>query len=606
MKFLVQGTLYPDVVESGGGTGTATIKSHHNVGGLPDDLTFELVEPLRTLFKDEVRLLGAELGLPQAIVQRHPFPGPGLGIRIIGEVTADRLDVLRAADAIVRDEMTAAGVDAQIWQCPVVLLADVRSVGVQGDGRTYGHPIVLRPVSSEDAMTADWSRLPYDLLAQDLEPDHRRGARGEPRGAGCDEQAAGHHRMGVSPVVRPGGAWLVVALGALSSFGPLCLDMYLPALPQLPGDLSSTASAAQLTLSACIVGLGVGQLITGPASDRFGRRGPLLIGVAVFVAASVVCAVTTSMTLLIVMRLVQGAAGAAGIVVGRAVVADLFAGKVAAAYFSAIAAINGLAPILAPVIGGQVLRVGTWRTVFWVLAGIGVAHVAAGVLRDPRDAAAGAAVVRRDDRRPARVRHAAARSRVHRHGAGRHHGLGGDVRLHLGVAVPAAGRVRIVGAVVQRLLRAERAGHRRGHPGRPDAAAPDHVVRAAELGGRSGAGRGGAAAGRPCSPGGVWRWCWSRCSSWCRRWVWRCRTRRRSRWTGIDGSPARRRRCSVSRSSRSARSPRRWSGSGIAPPGLALAVTAVVAVLIGVVALLVARPMIVTVGTTLPEHLAPS
>ena len=179
--------------------------------------------------------------------------------------------------------------------------------------------------------------------------------------------------MGVSPVVRPGGAWLVIALGALSSFGPLCLDMYLPALPQLPGDLSSTAGAAQLTLSACIVGLGLGQLITGPASDRFGRRGPLLIGVAVFVAASVVCAVTTSMTLLIVTRLVQGAAGAAGIVVGRAVVADLFAGKVAAAYFSAIAAINGLSPILAPVIGGQVLRVGTWRTVFWVLAGIGVA-----------------------------------------------------------------------------------------------------------------------------------------------------------------------------------------------------------------------------------------
>jgi len=166
VRFLVQGTLYPDVVESGGGTGTATIKSHHNVGGLPDDLTFELVEPLRTLFKDEVRLLGAALGLPQAIVQRHPFPGPGLGIRIIGEVTAARLEVLRAADAIVREEMTAAGVDAQIWQCPVVLLADVRSVGVQGDGRTYGHPIVLRPVSSEDAMTADWSRLSYELLAR--------------------------------------------------------------------------------------------------------------------------------------------------------------------------------------------------------------------------------------------------------------------------------------------------------------------------------------------------------------------------------------------------------------------------------------------------------
>ena len=165
VRFLVQGTLYPDVVESGGGTGTATIKSHHNVGGLPDDLTFELIEPLRTLFKDEVRLLGAELGLPRAIVGRHPFPGPGLGIRIIGEVTAQRLEVLRAADAIVREEMTRAGVDEQIWQCPVVLLADVRSVGVQGDGRTYGHPIVLRPVSSEDAMTADWSRLPNELLA---------------------------------------------------------------------------------------------------------------------------------------------------------------------------------------------------------------------------------------------------------------------------------------------------------------------------------------------------------------------------------------------------------------------------------------------------------
>jgi GMP synthase (glutamine-hydrolysing) len=166
VKFLVQGTLYPDVVESGGGTGTATIKSHHNVGGLPEDLQFQLVEPLRALFKDEVRALGAELGLPAAMVKRHPFPGPGLGIRIIGAVDAHRLEVLRAADAIVREEMTAAGVDEQIWQCPVVLLADVRSVGVQGDRRTYGHPIVLRPVSSEDAMTADWSRLPYDLLAR--------------------------------------------------------------------------------------------------------------------------------------------------------------------------------------------------------------------------------------------------------------------------------------------------------------------------------------------------------------------------------------------------------------------------------------------------------
>jgi GMP synthase (glutamine-hydrolysing) len=166
VDFLVQGTLYPDVVESGGGTGTANIKSHHNVGGLPEDLTFALVEPLRTLFKDEVREVGVQLGLPEAMVWRQPFPGPGLGIRIVGAVTQERLDVLRRADAIVRAELTAAGLDREIWQCPVVLLADVRSVGVQGDGRTYGHPVVLRPVSSEDAMTADWTRLPYDLLAR--------------------------------------------------------------------------------------------------------------------------------------------------------------------------------------------------------------------------------------------------------------------------------------------------------------------------------------------------------------------------------------------------------------------------------------------------------
>ncbi|MFT3874550.1 MAG: glutamine-hydrolyzing GMP synthase [Nocardioides sp.] len=162
--YLVQGTLYPDVVESGGGAGTSTIKSHHNVGGLPDDLQFELVEPLRTLFKDEVRAVGEQLGLPATMVWRQPFPGPGLGIRIIGEVTRERLDVLRAADAIAREELTRAGLDRDIWQMPVVLLADVRSVGVQGDGRTYGHPIVLRPVTSEDAMTADWARLPFDVL----------------------------------------------------------------------------------------------------------------------------------------------------------------------------------------------------------------------------------------------------------------------------------------------------------------------------------------------------------------------------------------------------------------------------------------------------------
>jgi len=164
IEFLVQGTLYPDVVESGGGEGAANIKSHHNVGGLPDDLQFRLIEPLRTLFKDEVRAVGTELGLPDEMVWRHPFPGPGLGIRIIGEVTKDRLDILREADAIAREELTRAGLDREIWQFPIVLLADIRSVGVQGDQRTYGHPIVLRPVTSEDAMTADWGRLPYEVL----------------------------------------------------------------------------------------------------------------------------------------------------------------------------------------------------------------------------------------------------------------------------------------------------------------------------------------------------------------------------------------------------------------------------------------------------------
>lgn len=164
VDFLVQGTLYPDVVESGGGDGAANIKSHHNVGGLPDDLQFALIEPLRKLFKDEVRAAGIALGLPEEMVWRQPFPGPGLAIRIIGDVTWDRLEMLRSADAIARQELTAAGLDRDVWQMPVVLLADVRSVGVQGDGRTYGHPIVLRPVSSEDAMTADWSRLPYEVI----------------------------------------------------------------------------------------------------------------------------------------------------------------------------------------------------------------------------------------------------------------------------------------------------------------------------------------------------------------------------------------------------------------------------------------------------------
>jgi GMP synthase (glutamine-hydrolysing) len=164
VDFLVQGTLYPDVVESGGGSGTANIKSHHNVGGLPADLKFTLVEPLRDLFKDEVRQAGLTLGLPSEIVWRQPFPGPGLAIRIVGEVNEGNLSVLRKADEIARQEFTSAGLDRIIWQSPVVLLASVRSVGVQGDGRTYGHPIVLRPVSSEDAMTADWVRVPYDVL----------------------------------------------------------------------------------------------------------------------------------------------------------------------------------------------------------------------------------------------------------------------------------------------------------------------------------------------------------------------------------------------------------------------------------------------------------
>ncbi len=165
-RYLVQGTLYSDVIESGGGTGAATIKSHHNVGGLPDDLEFELVEPLRALFKDEVRAVGAELGMPERLVWRQPFPGPGLAIRIVGgEATKERLDLLRDADYILQDEIRNAGLYRELWQSFCVL-PDIRTVGVQGDERTYGYVVVIRAVTSDDAMTADWARLPYDLLEQ--------------------------------------------------------------------------------------------------------------------------------------------------------------------------------------------------------------------------------------------------------------------------------------------------------------------------------------------------------------------------------------------------------------------------------------------------------
>ncbi len=161
-RFLVQGTLYPDIVESGGSE-NATIKSHHNVGGLPDDMQFELVEPLRNLFKDEVRAIGEELGLPEEIVWRQPFPGPGLAVRVVGTITTERLDVLRRADAIVIEEIKRAGLYRQIWQSFAVLPV-VRTVGVMGDGRTYEYPIVVRAVTSDDAMTADWARLPAEVL----------------------------------------------------------------------------------------------------------------------------------------------------------------------------------------------------------------------------------------------------------------------------------------------------------------------------------------------------------------------------------------------------------------------------------------------------------
>ena len=198
-SFLVQGTLYSDVIESGGGTGAATIKSHHNVGGLPEDLEFELVEPLRALFKDEVRAVGAELGLPERLVWRQPFPGPGLAIRIVGgEATKERLDMLRDADAILQDEIRKAGLYRELWQSFCVL-PDIRTVGVQGDERTYGYVVVIRAVTSDDAMTADWARLPYDLLEQIASRMINEIREVNRVVLDITSQAAGHDRVGVAP-----------------------------------------------------------------------------------------------------------------------------------------------------------------------------------------------------------------------------------------------------------------------------------------------------------------------------------------------------------------------------------------------------------------------
>ncbi len=210
IDFLTQGTLYPDVIESATSETKAAqkIKTHHNVGGLPADLRFQLIEPLRYLFKDEVRAVGLELGLPEAMVLRQPFPGPGLAIRIIGEVTGERLDTLREADWIVIDEIKAAGLYRSLWQI-FAILTPVRCVGVMGDGRTYANVVAIRAVTSEDGMTADWAKLPYDVLGEDLEPDRQRGRGREPRRVRHLVEAARHDRVGVGrprsrPIPRPG------------------------------------------------------------------------------------------------------------------------------------------------------------------------------------------------------------------------------------------------------------------------------------------------------------------------------------------------------------------------------------------------------------------
>ena len=211
--FLVQGTLYPDVVESGGGAGTSNIKSHHNVGGLPEDLEFALVEPLRTLFKDEVRLVGEQLGLPPRWCGASPSPAPASASASSARSRRDRLDILRRADAIAREELTRAGLDRDIWQMPVVLLADVRSVGVQGDGRTYGHPVVIRPVTSEDAMTADWARLPYDVMERISTRITNEVAEVNRVTLDITSQAPGHHRVGVSQPDSSRHVWVDTSRG---------------------------------------------------------------------------------------------------------------------------------------------------------------------------------------------------------------------------------------------------------------------------------------------------------------------------------------------------------------------------------------------------------
>ena len=216
VTWLVQGTLYSDVIESGGTDGVAeTIKSHHNVGGLPDDMKMKLVEPLRLLFKDEVRRVGEELGMPERMVWRQPFPGPGLAIRIIGDVTEERLETLREADSILQDEVRKAGLYRELWQSFCVLPA-IRSVGVQGDSRTYGYPIAIRAVTSEDAMTADWARLPVRPDRADLLADRQRDPGGEPRRARRHVEAARHDRVGVGRASRTGSRPSVSSSGATS------------------------------------------------------------------------------------------------------------------------------------------------------------------------------------------------------------------------------------------------------------------------------------------------------------------------------------------------------------------------------------------------------